>query len=201
MWRGVIRLVVSLFPLCWKKISGLLKVWTWTWEALHTFKKEAAQHNQFRSSHHNPKSDVTKMLWALLGPEHDCFPLSNPPTLLVVKDVNGDQPPDRQRHLVTKIISAPTAGPEADGGFLCLVEQSRAPCSVTLKNKRHELSPCAWVCLCACVYVCVFVCKAYVSSAQGCHELISNETGLSSCRRLTTEINSLFRTRYRLKDL
>lgn len=57
------------------------------------------------------------MLRALLGPEHDCFPLSNPPTLFVVKDVNGDQPPDRQQHLVTKIISAPTAGPEADGVF------------------------------------------------------------------------------------
>lgn len=57
------------------------------------------------------------MLWALLGQEHDCFPLGNPPTLFLVKDVNGDQPPDRQQHLVTKIISAPTAGPEADRVF------------------------------------------------------------------------------------
>lgn len=48
---------------------------------------------------------------------------------------------------------------------------------------------------------CVFVCKARVSSAQGCYHLISNETGSNSCRRCTIEINSLFRPRYRLKDL
>lgn len=36
---------------------------------------------------------------------------------------------------------------------------------------------------CLCVCVCLFVCKAYVSSAQGCNEIISNETGSSSCGR------------------
>lgn len=72
-----------------------------------------------------------------------------------------------------------------------------APCSVSVKEKRHELSECACVSVC----VCLCVCKTYVSSAQGCYELIFNEAVSGSRRRCTIEINSLFRSRYRRKDL
>lgn len=54
----------------------------------------------------------------------------------------------------------------------------------------HALSQ-RWIKAFLCVCKCVFTCKAYVSSAQECYKLISNETGSSSRRRCIMEINTL----------
>lgn len=108
------------------------------------------------------------------------------PTHPIVNHVGSDVLSEEQEPLQTKIISASTAEPEGQVFWVFFKlhwSEAQHHAQSEAGRKRH-----------VCVRVCVCVCKAYVSSAQGCYELIANETDSGSCRHYIMEINSLFRS-------